>query len=308
MACRRCGMARVSSPPARSAAANPPGESTPTVDASQRSLSSQSSTSQDGPTDPVPAKIVVDPAVDEVIRSLETKTADKAEEMRLAKFELELRLQLASGRKIWGEELTQTEEEIRKMPTRELGLRLWATGLHAREFMTFDHPNYAMKRMEVFYKGWAELFQRPNVWEAMIGGIETLSSQLDTTKSDRENLEFAMALMTLPETYGYPPIRRSLIGHEKELIQAHVAALLKIKEFVLAVSGRGTSRTAALMTPRTAIILSQTAVALGKSLSPALALSARESLSQFPWSEGYTSEDIPRYVDQAVLKLRGIID
>jgi hypothetical protein len=229
--------------------------------------------------------------------------------VRLAKFELELRQQLASGGKVWGKELTQTEEEIRKMPTRELGLRLWATGLHARELMTFDHPNYAMKRLEVFYKGWAELFHRPDLWEAMIGGIETLSSQLDTTGSDQENLRVVMALTTLPETYGYPPIRHSLAGHKKELIRAHLAALLKIKAFVLVVSRRGAAlNTAALVTPRTVIILSQTALALGKSLSPTQARAARQSLSLFRWSEGHTREDLPRYVDLSVTQLQRLID
>jgi hypothetical protein len=256
--------------------------------------------------------MIVDPVVDEVIRSLEAQAGevfDQEEEARLAKFELELRQQLASGWRLPGKELPLTEEEIGKMPTKELGIRLWATGLHARELMTFDHANYAMKRLEVFYKGYAELFRRPDLWEAMIGGMDMLSSQLDTTRSDQENLSLVMALTTLPETYGYPPIRRSIAGHEKELIRAHVAALLKIKDFVLADSRRDASlSTAARVTRRTVIILSQTALALGKPLSPTRALAARRSLSQFQWSEGGTREDMPRYVDLSVAQLQGLID
>jgi hypothetical protein len=281
---------------------------------SPRDPTSPALASPERPTNPVPKEILVDPAFDEIIRSLETEAAeafDKDEQVRLAKFELTLRQQMAAGWRPPGKELELplTDEEIASMPTRELGIRLWAIGLHARELITFDRPNSAMKRLEVCYQGYAELFRRPDLWEALRDGVVAGSSQLDATKSDRENLSFVMTLTSLPETYGYPPIRRSILGHEKELMQAHITALLKVKDFVLALAHRGAPMgTAALVTPRTVIILSQTALAMGKPLSPALTLSARQSLSQFEWREGCTGEDIPRYVDMSVTKLREFID
>lgn len=246
--------------------------------------------------------------LDEAMKGLPTKVVDEG--VRLAKFELYLRQELASGWKPpWkGLEVQLTDDEIRKMPTKELGVHLWATGVHARELFLFNRPSSAMKRLEVCYKGYAELFSRPDLWEAIIDGIDISSAQIDPDRSDQENLNLVMALTTLPETYGYRPIRNNLSGHEKELIEAHIAALLRIRAFVLAVSGRDAPSTAALVTPRTAIALCESALTMGERLSRPQALSAQQSVSRFDWREGRTNEDIPRYIDQAVVELRGLVD
>lgn len=275
---------------------------------------SQLAASDDRAGDPAPTEVTVDPVLDRLLESLETEAAkalDEDEEARLAEFELKLRQQLALGWKPpWREfDLDLTDEEIRKSPTRDLGIRLWATGLHARELIAFSRPNDAMKRLEVCYRGYAELFSRPDLWEAFRDGVVACSAQLAPAKSDQENLNFVMSLTTLPEMYAYPPIRRNMTGHEKEMIQAHITALLNIKEFVRAVSVRDTPEsTAALVTPRTVIVLCQSALAIGKGLSPTQASSARDSLSQFKWSEEAMTEDIPRYVEQGVAELRGLVD
>jgi len=115
-----------------------------------------------------------------------------------------------------------------------------------------------------------------------------------------------MALTTLPETYAYPPISQALVGHEKELITAHVAALLRIKAFVSAVSARGSSKTAKLVTPRTVINLSQIALTIGERVWPMQAKSARHSMSQFEWTKEYSDENLARYIDKAVAELRAL--
>ena len=292
------------SPPSRhSEVARPTVPRSPSASAVQLASgpSSRSDRLQDRPIDDV---------VDELRKGL-LKQIDEDEEVRLARFERNLRRQLNSGWKPpWKDyELQVTEDEIRKMPTKELGVRLWATGVHARKLLLFDHPNSALRRLEVCYKGYAELFNRPDLWEAIVAGINTCSSQLSASKSDRKNRTLVMSLTTLPEMYGYPPIRKRLAGHEKELIKAHMAALLRVKAFVVAVSSRGSSRTAALITPRTAINLWKCALALGEHLSPTQATSARrQPMSRFKWRKGHTDEDIPRYIDQAVIELRRFVD
>jgi hypothetical protein len=151
---------------------NPIGEGNLPAGLSSRGPSSQASPPYRGTADPPGDETFVDRYVDETIRRLEagaSEPLDKAEESRLAAFELDLRRQMASGWIPPGKgrlELPQTEEEIRRMPTRELGIGLWATGLHARELIAFLNPDMAMKRLEVCYKGHAELFQRPDLWQA----------------------------------------------------------------------------------------------------------------------------------------------
>jgi hypothetical protein len=237
-----------------------------------------------------------------------TKT-ERAEQERLAKLDTRLRRQLASGwQPPWkGLELDLSPEAIGKMPTKQLAVRLWASGIHARELLLFDRPNSAMKRLEVCYKGYAELFGRRDLWEAMADGIQTSSVLLSADRTDRENRRLLSALTTLPQTYGYPPIRKTIAGHEKALIRAHVAALVRIKALVVAVRGRGASG-AALVTPRTVIQLCESALALGQRISPKQTAAARRSVAAFAWRDGQAGRDIPRYVDRAVPALERLAE
>jgi hypothetical protein len=284
-----------SSPSGAAGSAGPESAST-AQPASDPSL--QSATSQDRS---------IDPMLDKINEAL-LKEIDEDERIRLLLFEAKMRKHLNSGWKPpWrGLEIKETEDEIRKMPTKELGIRLWATGIHARELLLYDNPNRALVRLKVFYKGYAELFSRPDLGEAMVAAIDASSSQLSPDNSDRANLSFVMALTTLPMTYAYPPISQALVGHEKELITAHVAALLRIKAFVSAVSARGSSKTAKLVTPRTVINLSQIALTIGERVWPMQAKSARHSMSQFEWTKEYSDENLARYIDKAVAELRAL--
>jgi len=253
--------------------------------------------------------LATDSFLDEVVKGIQEEL-DDGEEARLAEFELYLLQQLASGwEPPWrGLDIKETDDEIRKMSTKELGLRLWTTGIYARESIVFDRPSSAMKRLEVCYKGYAELFRRPDLWQAMVEAMSNSSLLLSPSNSDQANLNLAMVLTSLPSTYGYPPIRRNIAGHEKELIKSHIAALLRIKDFVVATSSQHARTTAPLFTPRTAIVLCESALTLGERLSAAEGRSAKELLQAFQWRDGRTGEDLPRYVDQAVPLLRRFVE
>ncbi|MCF7957502.1 MAG: HEAT repeat domain-containing protein [Phycisphaerae bacterium] len=234
-----------------------------------------------------------------------SKSVKTDEEVRLEKLEIRLREQLATGwTPPWKSlNIPFTYEQINKMPTKELGVRLWATGLYARESLIFDHPNTAMKRLEVFHKGYTELFNRPDLWEAIVAGITVSSTQLSPSKPDKENLNRIMALTSISDTYEYPPVKRNIAGHEKELINAHIRALSKIKTFVEEMSGS----TPSCISPRVAIRLCESALVLAKNYAPIKADSAGKKMSQFKWPKENFSKAIPGYIDQSVSALNRLV-
>jgi hypothetical protein len=134
-----------------------------------------------------------------------------------------------------------------------------------------------MKRLEVFYKGYAEFFSRPNLWEAMAAALTDSATQLNLSKTDKENLNYVMVLNTIPDAYNYPPIKRSIAGHEKQLIQAHISALLKIKTFV----EKQANSTASKTSPPASIRLVESALTLANNYIPAKAEAARKKISKF---------------------------
>ena len=238
-----------------------------------------------------------DPMLDDIRKEVLAEV-EKNEDVRLAQFELRLRQQMASGWKPpWrGLDVQLTDDELRTLSTTELAVRLWATGIHARELIAFDRASFAMKRLEVCYRGFSELFNRPDLLDAIIAGIG-MSSHLSPDRPDRDNLNLVMALTAVPQMYEYRPIRNTIVGHEQEVIDAHILALANIKTFVIAMSKRNT---AAMITPRSAIVLSNAALALAERISPMEAQAARESLSHFPWKAANEVDDIARYIDQSV--------
>ena len=248
---------------------------------------------------------VLDPVIYEMRKSV-LEDMEKDEKLRLARYELELRKDMASGwNPPWkGLDIKLTDEELKKMPTKDLGAYLWSTGIHARTLILCPESNLALRRLEVCYRGYAELFSRPDLLDAILAGING-AALLSHDKTDQQNLSIVMALTSLPQTYGYPPIRDRIAGHEREVIRAHIAALRSIRNFVGA-AYESNALTSVRISPRSSIVLSESALALGERLSPEKAKSARQTLAQFRFQDGKDYNDLVNYIDQAIAALQAI--
>ncbi len=213
----------------------------------------------------------------------------------LATFELALRASLKSGwQHTWSERgVWLTEKEIASLPTEELGKACFASGLPANLLLLYTNPNFAIRRLEVLHKhkGYAELFRRPDVWKGLIAAMEFHVSQLDPRAERAEgtdNINPIRGLRILPVFYAYPSIRKSITGHEKEMISAHIRALEKLITY----------HDSQLFSLRVAPVLIKYGLALGKSISPQQYAAACSVLSQYGWGKDY---------DQAIKELRRFV-
>ena len=248
----------------------------------------------------------VDPMLDDIRKNV-IREIEKKEDVQLAQVEMRLRQLLANGWKPpWRAlDVKLTDDEIRNMPTQTLAAHLFATGVPAREMIAFgDRAPVVMKRLEVCYRGYSELFGRPDLLDAIIAGLE-MSSYLSPDRPDRDNLNLVMALTAVPQMYGAAPIRDKIVGHERDLIKAHINALKNIRGYIVAMSTRTTT---CLITPRSAIVLSNTAIEVAEQVAPSEARAARAALSQFPWKAGNEAESIVSYIDQSLGVLKALIE
>ena len=248
--------------------------------------------------------------IDNIIRDFE-KGLDESEENRLAMFELEMRTNLKNGwRPPWSElDLRLTDKEIALLSTEELGRACFASGLPARSLLLYDNPNFGIRRLEILHKGYAELFHRPDCWKALVAAMDLYAAELAPQGESTNNVNAIAGLTTLPELYGYPSLRKSIVGHEREMISAHIRALEKLSAYLNSRPDRTKPNVAAPFFSATApVALVQSGLALGRRVSPQQYEVSRAALSSLRPGKGYASRDIDRFVDQAAQELKHFVE
>jgi hypothetical protein len=172
-------------------------------------------------------------SLDDIQRTVQVNIAADDMNLRLMQYEKELRDQLAGGWKPpWSAlEIKASDEELQRMSTRDLAGSLLASGIPEHEMLVVRDPNFALKRLELLHKGYGELLAREDLWETMASGIEFSSNQLDRNAKFVDNARILSGLKKVANLYSYPPIKKQIMGHEKDFIKAHIAALSSIGQF-----------------------------------------------------------------------------
>jgi len=234
------------------------------------------------------------------------KRPDAAEQRRLDSLENRLKESLKSGWKPpWADLAVQlTDEGIQSLSTADLGRRLFDTGLPARTLMLYESPDYGIRRLEVLYKGYRELFLRPDCWKGLVAALDSYSAQLDVRANATVNVNAITGLTIIPEFYAYPPIRATLSGHEREIIAAHVRALKKLSEYLTASAAlQNTERSRAFSTRMAPSALINWGLAISRSLSEQEYQVAHDRLSSAQSAARFQSGDIKSFVDWAIIEL-----
>jgi hypothetical protein len=239
------------------------------------------------------------------------KEPDPNEERRLDAVTRRLRESVASGwRPPWSDlEIQMTDEQIASASTETLAKACFASGLPARTFLLSNSPNAAIRRLEVLYRGYAELFGRADAWKVPIAVIDLYASALDPRGQAVGNVNAIMGLTTLPELYGYPSIRKSMVGHEKEIIVAHIRGLERISAYLASDLELGQEDASQPFFSVTApITLVRWALALGRRLSVERYELAYTALSEYRWLQGDDPRRVKPFLDRAVKELGRFIE
>jgi hypothetical protein len=235
------------------------------------------------------------------------KGLDPVEEARLKKFEDHLKESLKSGWKPTWSHLdgNLTDKEIKSLSTAELSRRLFDRGLPARTLMLYNSANTGIRRLEVLYTGYRELFQRPDCWKGLVASMDYYATQLDVHAQGTVNVNAITGLMTVPTFYSYPAIRANITGHEREIIAAHVRALKKISAYLSAsMAATGTDKPKRFFAPMAPTALIKWALVVGQGLSEQQYQAARAALSQPKWAGGVVASDMRPYIDEAAIVLQ----
>lgn len=233
----------------------------------------------------------------------------------LLEYEKSLKTQLATGWvPPWSNlNIKASETEIRDMGTKELAVMLLATGIYERQMMAMNNPDtiLLLKRLEVFYKGYAELFARKDLGLIFASGIETSAKQLNPEGKFVDNSRILTRLEQLPQMYDYPPIKKNIVQHDQALFKAYIVALSEIGRFYNTVAEKdiqmGENYNYLKIADASTKIVSS-ALSIADRLDPpnaALARSAIPILRADP-SKLPTREEVVQYTAKAVIYLQKV--
>jgi len=256
---------------------------------------------------PVATRPAFDPlaGLDEAIRQYK-KGLDPVEQERLKKMDDSWKQDLKRGWKPPWSHLAAnlTDQEIESLSTAELGRRLFDNGLPARTLMLYNSTNAGIKRLEVLYKGYKELFHRSDCWKGLIASLDYYAAQLAVSGKATDNVNAITGLMTVPKFYSYPAIRVNITGHEREIIAAHVRALRRISAYLNAsAASTGKGQHEAFFAPMAPSALINWALALGQGLSEQQYQAARAALANPKWAKGIPASEVRAYIDEAAIML-----
>jgi len=125
----------------------------------------------------------------------------------------------------------RSRAEYEKMSTADLAKECFSTSLWAREIFVHNKPAYGISRAGGFHDGYSVLYERPDFWDGMVSVYEYLSVRLGKAEEEHERMDILFNLQTLRWAYTYPDFRKTLPGHERDLLRAHVAALKAVLSY-----------------------------------------------------------------------------
>ena len=246
-------------------------------------------------------------ALDELHTALlESMMVDSA--IDLLEFEANLKVSLKGGcQPPWSNLAPKlTSEEIKSMSTEELTEACFSSGLPARTLLLYTDPRYAVKRLEILYPSYGELFAREDAWRIVPAALALHARQLDPNGPSKDNVNAFMGMVTTLNFYRVKGFGNRFLGHEREMVAAHVNTLVKIREYYRAVAeneaiGKGKQ----YVCPRTPVLVADWALVLLREASPddyekmiVVVTRARAGLSRNP-----TRQDVMSYVDAVLAEL-----
>lgn len=166
-----------------------------------------------------------------------------------------------------------------------------------------DHEEAAFVRLKVMHNGFAELFERPDMWKGILAVYGMLTSKI-YPGAERGDVLFASATLdSLRELYFYYRFNAQVTGREKVFLDANVEALKAFRRF--ANSSKSMQETPFYRSP---FVVASVALMLQQRTNPRNFDEMIPQLSAVCFSQEQRLEDIKYYLDLAIAALEKGMD
>ena len=180
---------------------------------------------------------VVDPTYElgDIVESVQNELIQKGERLVMySETEQRWREYRRNGGTSWGSEnWMKAPEYYRKLDTPALALECYdEESVFPFEVSIYNDPQFGFIHMKVMHDGFAELFQRPDMWKGLLAVYREKASKLNPDADLDTIVSASMTLDSLRVLYTMPEFKPQFKGREKEFLQAHVEVLKKYRDYI----------------------------------------------------------------------------
>ncbi|MBN2589161.1 MAG: hypothetical protein JXA96_04825 [Sedimentisphaerales bacterium] len=117
----------------------------------------------------------------------------------------------------------------KSLDTLKLAEECFSGSLFANEMGIYNDPAVGLESLKIFHNGFAELFNREDMWKGILHVYDVLSLKLDPKADLRQIVMASGQLDAIYKLYSFSPLREQAKGQEKILLDANFRTL---KRFV----------------------------------------------------------------------------
>ncbi len=243
---------------------------------------------------------MVSPAagIDQMIEKFEeNRPMSEEKKAELAVVESKFVENLKNGTIILGRENWMMDASYcQSIDTVALAKKCFSDAIFSIEMGIFaTHEEIAFMRLRVSHKGFAELFERPDMWKGIFAVYEMLYSKIDPKSELRGIVQASTGLDSLENLYFFPPFNAQVKGREQIFLNANLEALKRYKQFVKNFDQyKGAARIPFYSSPAS---VAKVALMLHERLNPQKYNEILPELSALRFSREQKMEDIERYLN-----------
>jgi len=205
----------------------------------------------------------------------------------------------AGGTKWGSDKWMKTPEYYQKLPTTVLIRECFSTPTFWAEVNIYDDRRFGVESLRIFHNGFAELFRRDDLWQAVIQLYSDLGRKIDPDTPVQELVTATMHLDTLEVLYLYTPLRTQVRGREALFAQANLDVVKRYVSYLDNYS-TATARGAGPLFLGEACTLVKVALMLISQTDLGKYIMARTQLSRTIWTTKQEPKQLREFLRSAV--------
>jgi len=169
----------------------------------------------------------------ELTRRFEEETVDPQLDARMAEAKRDWSALKANGHTRWGSQTWMKQRDYyRSLTTFDLAKECFSRSIFMNEMSIYNEPIAGFESLRMFHNGFAELFEREDMWKGVLYLLEHLSSRLTREADLKEIVTLSGHLDELRKLYILSPLRQQVRGREGIFLAANLRVLKKFKWYL----------------------------------------------------------------------------
>lgn len=223
---------------------------------------------------------------------------------RLKMAELHWRKAKAEGRAVWGRD----RAHYRKLSTEKLAEQcLTGETVFWSAISMYDEPAFGLQRLSIMHDGFAELFERKDMWKGVLYAYDRLADDLNLDADLKAIVLASGNLESMRYLYGYPPLREQVRGREALFLSANLRVLKKYRWYLDRFDSEklGTEGTPGFFCEP--CLVAQVALMLAKQVAPKQYDRIAPKLTSVRWTSRQDLDDLRDFLDAVIAETEPVL-